>query len=281
MLTLANDQMRLTVEPDYGARVTSLTDLATGREWLVQGKFASDVGGHAVYGSDTARGWDECFPTVGACSHPAWGDIRDHGAMWGRPWQVIWAGPDRVETRFMDTNFTFSRSLTLKDNAVTADYAVTNLGDADFAYLWSQHCLLTTTPDDRIALSGQSRMLAGGEAYVWPDHPSRNLTAVGPIAEGFALKSYALTPGHASAAIINPKSGIRFDWADIPAFGLWLSYGGWPAGGGVHQVALEPTTAAADELAGAEALGQARVLAPLDTHHWQVTITLIGPETRT
>ena len=290
MLVLANDHIRLTLAPDYGARVTELTDLATGRQWLVEGGFSSDVGEDAVYGADPARGWDECFPTVGVCSHPAWGGrMRDHGMLWGRPWEVVSIELDRVETRYSGLGFAFIRTLTLSANTITADYTVTNLGVAALPYLWSQHCLLATTPDDKITKSGQGKMIAGNNAYDWPQHPLRNLTTVGPITEGFALKSYAPTTGPAFAAITNPHGGIRFDWADVPAFGLWLSYGGWPEGAGVHQVALEPTTATADDLALAEALGQARILAPRETHRWQVMITLIrpeigpeiGPETRT
>ena len=87
--------------------------------------------------------------------------------------------------------------------------------------------------------------------------------------------------GPASAAITNRQGGIRFDRTDVPAFGLWFSYGGWPATNPVHQVALEPTTATADDLAQAEALGQARILAQDQTHRWQVKITVTGPQTRT
>lgn len=281
MLTLVNDHVRLTLAPEYGARVTGLTDLATGRQWLVEGGFTSDVGEDAVYGAAAARGWDECFPTVGVCDHPDWGGLRDHGTLWGRPWEVVAVRLDRIETCFSDREFAFTRALSLSANTVTANYVVINLGDSALPYLWSQHCLLATTPDDTIALAGQGKMIAGGTDYDWPAHPLRNLTQVGPVTEGFALKSYAATSGAAFAEIMNPNGGIRFDWADVPSFGLWLSYGGWPEAAGVHQVALEPTTATADDLALAEALGQARVLAPQDTHRWQVKISLTRPETRT
>jgi galactose mutarotase-like enzyme len=281
MLTLANDHASLTLAPEYGARVTGLTDLATGRQWLVPGDLTSGTGADAIYGADAARGWDECFPTVGVCDHPAWGGrMRDHGLLWGMPWDVTEVAPDHIQSRYSGAGFAFKRSLTLAASTVTADYAVANLSEAAFPYLWSQHCLLATTPLDRIVLSGQTGMSAGGIAFEWPRHPLRDLAQVGPITEGFALKSYAATPGRASAAIVGPNGGIRFDWSDIPALGLWLSYGGWPVGGPVHQLALEPTSATADHLAQAQALGQTRILAPQETHRWRVRITLTSPETR-
>ena len=275
MLVLANDHMSLTLAPEYGARVTGLTDLASGRQWLVAGDFASDVGADAVYGAQAARGWDECFPTVGVCTHPAWGQMRDHGALWGRPWQVVNLGQDHVENRHSNPRFAFTRALMLSANTLTAAYSVTNPGDTTLPYLWSQHCLLATTPADKIALSGYAQMTAAGTAFDWPNHPRRDLTAIGPVTEGFALKSYST--GTACAEITNPHGGIRFDWADLPGFGLWLCDGGWPASAPVHQVAVEPTTAAYDTLAQAEILGQARPLPGHDSHRWSVKITLTGP----
>ena len=91
-----------------------------------------------------------------------------------------------------------------------------------------------------------------------------------------------MTPAAASARIIGPHGGLRFDWdgAEVPAIGVWLSYGGWPAEAPLHQVALEPTTGAADDLVAAQAMGQARWLLPDDTQRWSVRLTLTDPEPR-
>jgi len=58
VLTLAHDRISLTLAPEYGAWVTGLTGLATGRQWLVEGGFGVDVGDDAVYGADAARVWE-------------------------------------------------------------------------------------------------------------------------------------------------------------------------------------------------------------------------------
>ncbi len=275
MIRLGNDHMALTVEPDFGARVTSLTDVVTGRQWLVAG----DCVGGDIYLGDQARGWDECFPTVAPCHHPAWGGpMRDHGALWGRAWRASGDGQS-CSTAFDDPRFTFTRSLHLERAALTAAYHVQNTGTAPLPYLWSQHALLATTPTDRIVLHGVTAMRAQGKTVDWPSHPLRDLSAIGTRDEGFALKLYGDTQGAASAGITGPDGGIRFDWSgpEIPAFGLWLDYGGWPPGAPVHQVALEPATAPADDLAQAEAMGRAHILAPADVHRWSVRITLTPP----
>jgi hypothetical protein len=182
---------------------------------------------------------------------------------------------DSVETRFETPLFRFSREISLRHRTVIANYRVTNLGHASLPYLWSQHCLLATKAGDRLDLTGHKDFRSEGVAFVWPHHPARDLSLVGPISEGFALKSYAETQGHASAAVTGPNGGIRLEWDDVPGFGLWLCYGGWPhRGDAVHQVALEPTTAAVDHLATASDAGLARQLEQNETHTWAVNMTL-------
>lgn len=273
--------MALTLDLAFGARVTRLTDRSTNREWLLQGPRARDVSDIAAYRGAASRGWDECFPTILPCHSAPWGGmLRDHGMLWGRPWTVFDPGPQQIGTRFDADGVTFARVLTLQGPGLTAAYSVTSQRDVPMPYLWSQHCVLATRPGDQISLTGQGVMRAGDTAFQWPDHPTRDLTHVGDLAEGFTLKAYALTPDHASAQISGPRGGLRFDWdgAEIPALGLWLDYGGWPAEDPLHQVALEPATATADDLAGAEALGQARWLAPGETHRWTVRLTLTGDD---
>ena len=123
-------------------------------------------------------------------------------------------------------------------------------------------------------------MQAAGAGFEWPAHPSRDLSRVGRRDEGVAIKSYALTPARGMAQVTGPAGGLRFGWdgAEVPAIGLWLNYGGWPEEAPLRQAALEPTTGAADDLVGAEALGQARWLAPGETHRWSVRLTLLEPE---
>ena len=278
-VTLASDRIALTLAPAFGARITALTDKASGRQWLVPGALDGRAADDARYLGAEARGWDECFPTVAPCDHPFWGRMRDHGLLWGRPWGVD-GGADHCTATFQDPRFTFCRTIRLAGACLHADYAVTNHGDTGLPYLWSQHGLLATTPDDRIALAGIGPMAAAGTPFGWPAHPDRDLSRIGAVGEGFALKAYADTPGAACAAVTGPRGGLRFDWHgdEIGSFGLWLNYGGWPEGGAVHQIALEPATAPAGDLAAAERLARARHLAPQATHRWTMRMTMTDPQ---
>jgi hypothetical protein len=279
--TLMSDRLTLTVDCAFGARVTDLTDRATGRQWLLTGPRTDDTSDTAIYRGAASRGWDECFPTILPCSDPAWGGaLRDHGMLWGRPWAVIDAGPQHLTTMFDGAHIQFTRRLTIGAAEVKACYTLTSSRSAPVPYMWSQHCVLRVTPADRLSVEGHGRMTADSTTFDWPNYPTRDLTRVGAANEGFVLKAYALTPAAGMAQVTGPQGGLRFDWdgAQVPALGLWLDYGGWPQEGPLHQVALEPTTAAADDLAGATALGQARWLAPGETHSWSVRLTLLDSE---
>ena len=280
-ITLSSEHVALSVDMVFGARVTGLTDHSTGRQWLLTGPRVENTSEAVIYRGAASRGWDECFPTILPSQAPEWGgQLRDHGMLWGRPWTTVEAGPQHLTARFEQAGIRFNRSLTLNGKQLTASYTLVSARLAAVPYMWSQHCVLCVTETDRISLSGQGRMVADGLSFDWPWHSTRDLTRVGPQDEGFVLKSYALTPSAAFAQVTGPQGGLRFDWdgSEVPALGLWLDYGGWPEEAPLHQMAIEPTTAAADDLAGALALGQARWLAPGETHNWSVRLTLLDPD---
>lgn len=266
---LTTDRLCLTVDVNFGARVTSLIDRKSGREWLLQGARAPDVTEQAIYRGAASRGWDECFPTVLPCHHAAWGDrLRDHGMLWGRPLRVVDIGQHHLHASFQADGITFARWISSADGEILAVYSVSSSREATVPYIWSQHCVLGVQQGDRLALQGQGQMTAEGVGFDWPVYPSRDVSQVGAPDEGFVLKSYGMTPEQGVAQISGPTGGLRFDWAgaEVPALCVWLDYGGWPEEGPLHQVALEPTTGAADDLVSAEALGQARWLESGATH---------------
>src|SRR5215218_7133923 len=129
-IVLERGHVRLVVVPSMGARVVSLVDRRSDREWLVQGTpaapgadWASD---DAVFGGEEAFGWDECLPTVSPCPDPldpGGGLLRDHGDQWGRDTEVTRDG-DAVSATWASSRwpYTFRRSLRIDGEAVVADY---------------------------------------------------------------------------------------------------------------------------------------------------------------
>ena len=96
---LASSRVAMLLVPALGARVVSLMDIRSGREWLVQGEPLSEQQAQewsaedAVFGGQVSFGWDECLPTVAPCPdplEPRAAPLRDHGDQWGRATETVW-----------------------------------------------------------------------------------------------------------------------------------------------------------------------------------------------
>ena len=88
---------RVVIEPDHGARLTSL--VLAGREWLQQPvvELRAAQPFDAFVRPDIA-GWDEMVPTCVAVEH-AGVALPDHGEVWSRPWHVVSADQHELTTR--------------------------------------------------------------------------------------------------------------------------------------------------------------------------------------
>jgi len=294
LVVLENDAVRLACEPDVGARITSLIDRRTGRDWLVSGTqprtTAAWAAEDAVFGGAEAFGWDECLPTVAPCPDPADANapaLRDHGEQWGRPTDVE-ATDDRLVATWTRSRWPlrFSRTITLAGAAVVCEYELVAGAGQAMPVLWSMHALLALEPGSRIVLEpgGHARVthqegvpLAPGlQTVAWPGGAAA-LDMVRGVDARRAAKLYldarSLTR---VAARATDGSELQFAWdrAFAPTLGIWLDFGGWPPGESRHQVAIEPTTSADDDLASAIAAGRARILEPGTPQRWKVRLEL-------
>ena len=290
---LENSELRIAVAPEFGARIVELCNLRTGRDWMAAGDRDCDAAEGAVYGGAHAAGWDECFPTISAHEEvdPAWNRrLRDHGDLWGRPWEVHSDG-SRIEATFSGQNFTFTRTITLSRSVIDVAYSLKNRGDRALPYLWAQHGVLAIEPQDRLDITGldgplavtfcqhQELPLQVGQA-TWPHAPGvlGDLRKLRTREARLAAKMYGAVSGRFRAAVGRPDDYLCFEWShrDAPFVGLWLNFGGWPSEEPTYHLAIEPTSAPADHLAGARDLSRERVLEPGSLHAWSVRIS-VGP----
>jgi len=298
---LTGERLSLVVAPGLGARVVSLLDRTTGREWLTQGRPPTGASApDAVFDGAAAYGWDECLPSVAPAPDPldAARMLRDHGDLWGRPAETA-ADGGTVETVGSGVAwfYEFSRRLSIEGSAVRADYLLTSRDDRPLPFLWSMHPLFALDPGSRIhvpdvgtmRLSHQSGLgLDVGSEVAWPasvaaDGRSVQLDIVRGIEAGQAAKLYAGPLARGRAAVERPDGawlGLEWDLGFAPYLGLWLDYGGWPPAPQLplHQVALEPTTAPADDLPGALSGGKVITLRPGERVAWWVRVVLGGPD---
>jgi hypothetical protein len=287
---IGSEAMQVGVLPDYGARVTSLLDKQSGREWIAGGGQAAETDETATYGAEQAVGWDECFPTVGSwdASGTVWNRrLRDHGDLWGRKWSVQARSGSSLTTAFCAPEFDFTRTLTVNGPVLTANYRLDSNSSDPLPYLWAMHCLLAVSEADGIVLPGVTQLgatyLALGQTTLtapnlcWPGGAPIPfpLNRVQPASRGFAGKFYASGIAARCAAVGHGRGWLWIGWdQSLDDLGIWLNYGAWPGPSNNHHIALEPTTAPAHHLGDALRARNAVSIAPGATIDWTITLTL-------
>ena len=272
---LSNREVEVAVVPELGAKIISLKNLRTGREWMWH-----PVGGPTLFhngpGDDFSRsplvGTDECLPTIEPC---VWHGrkIPDHGEVWSSAWEVdeeTWQkGALKTSVRLEISPFDFERVIELEETEIRFNYQLSNRNASPEYFLWAMHPLLQLRDGDRLILPQSTRNLLNGETWVdaiESSAPTGNCAKLvaGPLSEGVA-------------GIHNEKTGDRFEFswdiAENNALGLWLTRGGWH---GHHHFALEPTNAGADSLTAAARQEWCGMLAGSGTATWQIRLRIGG-----
>lgn len=273
LFVLSNQDVELGVVPELGARLISLKDLRTGREWLwhpVDGRALFRNGVKDNFEGSPLVGMDECLPTIAPCS---WRqrNLPDHGEVWAAPWVVdfdAWErGLLRTSVNLKISPLHFERTIELQENEVRLTYVLRNRAASEELYLWAMHPLLRLETGDRLELPASTRALLEDVAWI----PS--LAAAGPKDGCEKLFASSITDGW--AAIDNPKTGdfLQFEWepAENNTLGLWLNRGGWH---GHHHFALEPTNGYPDSLTTAAQGRRCGVVPDHGSVSWQVCMTV-------
>lgn len=271
VFSLSNGSLELAAVPELGAKITSLKNLCTGREWMCR-----PAGGMRLFrnrpGDDfagsTLVGWDECLPTIAPCT---WNSqaLPDHGEVWSVAWDVdreAWRrGVLTTSVRLAVSPLVFRRTVTLAGREIRLEYALANESDEAQAFLWAMHPLLSIENGDRLELPVEVRSQLADES--WLDtldfegrSPACVKTFAGPLKEG-------------KAGVANQNSGDRltFAWDTTvnDTLGLWLTRGGW---NGQHHLALEPTNGMPDSLADAAERGRCGRIPGRGKTGWTVSI---------
>jgi len=290
---LRSAEAEVRIVPRLGARILSLKDLRTGREWMDRplgpALFANAPGEDFTKG--TFAGADECLPTIGACRLGD-RDLPDHGEVWSLPWTL---DAEALEHALLETTvtltrspFLFRRSLSLDIDTVTLDYSLTNTGEANEPFLWAIHPLLAIRPGDRLVLPEDVRSVtvesvsgmpgvAPGDSLPWPN-PDAGIALDRIDLGGEACAKVFAGPLGRGVARLQGEDGsaVEFAWdhRELPWLGIWITRGAFR---GFHHVALEPSNAACDGLAEAVSRGGNAPVAPGETKRWSLRLRLLGP----
>ena len=251
-LRLCNEHLEAIVLPGVGGKIVSLRRVATGTEFLLpppepERPYPVDTPGAPFDAYDTS-GFDECFPTVGACEVAVFGAsplrLPDHGEVWSRPWRIVEHGQDRLTLCITSSLLpcTLERSLRLHGGHLEARYTLTNLGKRPMPYMWSAHPLLACDEGDAVWLPPSVRRafveysrderLGPTGSWIDPDTLATVLGRLDPVVQPRAEKLFIEQVHEGHVALVRRRRGevlhVRFDPAEISGLGLWICQGGWP-----------------------------------------------------
>lgn len=286
LMTLESDRLRVALLPNHGAKIVSIVDRATHREWMA-GPGERRYANYALttpYEQSDRSGWDECFPSIGPGYHPAepWDEIElaDHGELWQRAWRAT-RSDHTIRTEIPGGRFpyVFFRDLHVDGDSLQATYRVDNHGDASFPCLWAMHPLFAAGRETHLVVPEGAHFRA--EACFGGDVPEGPLTIAqveAALDDGRvrACKLFCDDPPGGRAALYDVDAdawlGLEFELEDVPFLGVWINRGGWPPAEPLHHVALEATTGASDDLAEALRRGGGRTIPAHSSIVWTIGI---------
>ncbi len=268
---LRSAEVELRILPELGAKISSLINRRTGREWMWSPPGRLRLHRNKTgdpFPESTVLGADECLPTIAACQWKG-RPLTDHGEAWTEAWDVEQrANAIVTRLRLPISPLAIERTVTLRGRSVRIDYRLTNTGADVEEYLWALHPLLTVREGDRLDVPCtrvRCDLPFGGRRRAWPVE----------VRAGAAVKVFTEDLAQGCVAIRNDRTGealeFSFDHQMLSTVGLWINRGGW---NGYQHVAIEPTNGAPDALnVAVRKWRRFGVVRPNETKHWRVTLT--------
>ena len=299
---LESAQLRVVTIPALGAKVVSLLDKRSGREWLAGpgDRPLRAIAYGASFQEQDVSGWDEMFPTIVACAYPGAGGahgvvLPDHGEVWALPWQVEQADEDRLTLSVAGRALPYrlTRTLTCRTpDTLDLHYRLTNLGQDAMPYIWAAHPLFACGAAAEIVLPPEVRAVCNTlpASWGWGEPESEFDWPVARDAEGRAVRldrvgaptlqrgrKFFAPPATRPnwPALVRRPAGdwlhLAWDAALVPYLGLWVDEGVLSQ---ESIAAPEPTTGFYDSLAVAWAKQEVTVVEAGATQAWTLSVRL-------
>ncbi|MBA2132505.1 DUF5107 domain-containing protein [Capillibacterium thermochitinicola] len=295
-ILMENGVLRVIVLPELGGKVASIYHKEKGFEFLFQNK--EDVyrkpSLYADFAQYDASGFDDCFPTIDS-SIVKYKDqdvtYPDHGEIWSAEFNYFMNG----QALFLSYTskilpYTYQKDISLGDDTLHLNYAITNFGDEPIKCIWALHCLLNCYEDMEIIFPPSttevvnvSSGLLGAEGTIHPfpvtrtvDGRSYRLDRVWPANSGICCKYYlSHRIENGICGVYYPASdlrlNIRYDPEVLPYLGFWVTAGGYR---GDYNCALEPCNGFYDSIDKAERERKLYSLEPGTTLKFSVKLTV-------
>jgi len=313
-IQLQNRDLRVSILPAAGGKISALTDLGSGRNWLWSNPYIPFSRGQ--YDVDYGRfldsgGWDEILLSMSPADirQPGGANCRipDHGDLVGQVWTVTRAIVEpngdavcELSVQGRARKYRLKRSIRLRGTSACIEigYSLTNQDNCRWPWYWCAHALLNVTPNMHIALpAGQDfRMERVGTGINgvqnagrrWPtldlgEGRSLDLSRgfeTGVAADNFVAKLFVRSPETRSVKVVIPGTNeslvLRYAPETLPWLGLWINNSGWSGNGckPYRNLGLEPATTPYDDVTEAMANDAVSWIEPGETRCWSLTVEL-------
>lgn len=293
-VAVESGRLRVVMLPEYGGKMASLVDKATGREFLVQaqGSEYKKLQYAGNYVAAECSGFDDMFPTIDTWAYDKYPwqgvEMPDHGEVCGLPWAYEAAG-EELHCWVYGVRFPYRLDKWLQfeaDDTLAIRYKVQNLSPFDLDCIWAAHVMINAEPGARISLpypdgagavcvfSQDKAFAVPGMAMNWPktNTVSQGVADISRTREdgGNTYKFYFNEPMHQGWCEYAYPDGtaLRLGVSEqVKYLGVWINEGAFK---GYNNIAFEPCTGTFDHPGAAIAHGQNSVLSGNGSYEWQL-----------
>lgn len=262
-------------------RLTAAVDLSRGGkihslrsgdiEWLTQAA-PGRYGRGLSFGDAEMAGWDECAPSITACT--AIGvSVPDHGDAWDAPWSG-----SEFDALHEGTSLPYRlrRTITATDVGGLRLHYRAETEAASMPFMWTAHPQFAAPGGTHLEFTAPPRrvidVLAPGMPTLAWDEAFASLADVAP---GGCRKFY-LDPTEriSSVDLVRPDAPrLRLEFSpSIPYLALWFDNAAYAR---TPIIGIEPSLGAHDDLAVAAAAGRAATLSHGAALEWSLTATAL------
>ena len=257
-ILVESKSLRATLLPQDGAKMASLIDLATDKEFLAvrnsEPYRVLTYDGNYIDAECSA--FDDLFPTIDPYT-PKSGAYQgipypDHGECCRIPYQArIENGQAIFSARSRRFPICYQKIVSeTPDGGILIRYSITNEGDEPFDFIWAGHVMLRGEDGMRLMTpfepDAPAEMVFATKGYQTESLSRDMLTGFQP-GKGAAYKFYYLDrmkKGFFGARYPDGKELLfRFDETILPYLGVWINNGEFQ---GIYNLAPEPCTAPFD-----------------------------------
>lgn len=294
LIRLANDYVEVAVAPATGGRVVALTDRSRGVECLAPSASRRTVPARngGAWAARPRGDWDVCVPSIAPADLGR--RVRDdYGDLWSAKWEVASTdGALIIRSAAPDEPCARSRTMTLVGPKLAVSYTLEATGTNAGSYLCAMHPAMPTSTNLRAPFDTDTELTVEyssddrvpiGRTLRW-GRPATKIPSwyLGgpPLATPVAMKLFGPTPPASRIPVQQDRAPLELHVdADVVAFvGAWLNYRGRAHSAGDFHVAVEPTTAATDNLATAHDARQRVQVQAGDSRNWGVAVVLNGED---